>query len=344
MNLETIVFENNTLKIIDQMLLPYTLQYTELNSLEAVIEAIKSLKVRGAPAIGITAAYGLFVYANNLAKKGEFSFPALRKGAAKLKKARPTAVNLSWAIDRMVASVATHEAPDVESVLKTLRDTALSIHLSDKETCTAIGRYGAQLLADESQVITHCNTGALATGGIGTALGIVYEAVNQGKKVHVFVDETRPVGQGARLTYWELQYNRVSATLITDNMAGLVMRQEKIDAILVGADRIAANGDVANKIGTYGLAVLAKHHGIPFYVAAPLSSFDFSITDGKAIPIEQRPKEEVLDFWRIPEKADYKVYNPAFDITPAHLISGIITEKGVVRNPDKEELSKLIIH
>ena len=344
MNLETIRFENNTLEIIDQTLLPNKLSYIVLNTLEEVFDAIKNLKVRGAPAIGVTAGYGLYIYAVGLFKSGQLNLTQIQKGAARLKSARPTAVNLAWAVDRMVAVFETHAKSDPETILTALDKEAKAIHQSDQNTCDRIGRHGAQLLPQQAQVITHCNTGALATAGIGTALAVVYQAVASGKQVHVFVDETRPVGQGARLTYWELQYNHIPATLMTDSMAAVVMRQQKIDAVLVGADRIAANGDVANKIGTYGLAVLARYHRIPFYVAAPLSSFDFTLSSGSEITIEHRPKEEVLNFWGIEEPEKFQVFNPAFDVTPAELISAIITEQGVIREPDAEKLSKLTIH
>ncbi len=339
MNLETIVFENNTLRIIDQTKLPEEFRYLALNTLDEVIDAIKGLKVRGAPAIGVTAALGLLVHAQNLSKTRSLNKTVFLQDCISLKSARPTAVNLSWAVEQMVQVFLKYiSAPETE-LLQALKQRAEQIHESDRMTCAQIGKYGAELLPETANILTHCNAGILATGGMGTALSVVYTAAKT-KSVHVFVDETRPVGQGARLTYWELEQNHIPATLITDNMAALLMYQNKIDAVIVGADRIALNGDVANKIGTYGLAVLAHHHQIPFYVAAPVSSFDFTIQTGDDIPIEVRKREEVLNFWNITSE-QYKVYNPAFDITPNQLISAIITETGVIQKPLKENIIKL---
>ncbi len=336
MNLETISFKNNTLKILDQTFLPNRQEFVVLSQLDQVINAIRTLKVRGAPAIGIVAAYGLYVHARNLQKRNALSLQALQEAGDLLKAARPTAVNLAWAVDRLLKAVSGQN--DSSAILQILRDEAISVHEEDKAMCDSIGEHGSKLVGQRSNILTHCNTGFLATGGIGTALGVVYKAFQQGKQIHVFVDETRPVGQGARLTYWELQQNGVPATLITDNMAGFLMKQKKVDLIITGADRIAANGDTANKIGTYSLAVLAKHHGIPFYIAAPSSTFDLSLESGEAIPIEQRPADEILNCWQFENRERYRVYNPAFDVTDHELIHGIITELGIIEHPNKEKI------
>jgi len=339
MNLETICFKNNRLSILDQTLLPAREEYLTLENLDQVFEAIKSLRVRGAPAIGIVAAYGLVVHALNLKRAGQLNFEGLTKAGEKLKQARPTAVNLTWAVDRMLNKIKGLTDPEVGFSL--LKEEAIVIHQEDKQTCEKIGLHGSELIKQKANILTHCNTGFLATGGIGTALGVVYKAAEQNKQIHVFVDETRPVGQGARLTYWELQKAHVPATLITDNMAGFLMKQGKVDIVITGADRIALNGDSANKIGTYALAVLAKHHKIPFYIAAPISTFDFSLDSGDQIPIEQRPKEEILNCWNLHANDSVNVYNPAFDVTPANLISGIITEYGILTKPFKKKITNI---
>ncbi|MHB2154285.1 S-methyl-5-thioribose-1-phosphate isomerase [Calditrichota bacterium GD2] len=337
MNIETIRFKNNRLLILDQTLLPHKQEYRTLKDLSQVIEAIKSLRVRGAPAIGIVAAYGLAIHALNLKALKKPDFEALKNAAQQLKQARPTAVNLKWAIDRQMAVIENLQHNE-DTMVSALIHEAKAIHDEDRETCDKIGSYGDALIADGFNILTHCNTGFLATGGIGTALGVVYKAAENHKNVHVFVDETRPVGQGARLTFWELNQAGIPATLITDNMAGSLMKEGKVDIVITGADRIAANGDTANKIGTYSLAVLAKAHNIPFYIAAPYSTFDLNIDSGQQIPIEQRPKEEVLQFWNIPSKDSYQVYNPAFDVTPGDLINGIITEFGIIKKPFEKNI------
>ncbi|HES60181.1 MAG TPA: S-methyl-5-thioribose-1-phosphate isomerase [Caldithrix sp.] len=339
--METIVFENNTLKIIDQTVLPNKLNYLELLTLEEVINSIKTLKVRGAPAIGIVAAYGLYLHAGNLLKKNMLNMDSFCTDARVLANARPTAVNLSWAVDEMLNTFINYQDSDGHEILEKLKASAIVIHQKDKESCLAIGKLGSELISDSMNVLTHCNAGILATGGIGTALAPIYTAYNSGKRVHVYVDETRPVGQGARLTYWELRQNGIPATLITDNMAASLMQSKNIDLVIVGADRIAANGDVANKIGTYALAVLADFHKIPFYVAAPTSTIDKTITSGREIPIEERLSEEILNFWGI-DSNSVKVYNPAFDITPHNLITAIITEKEIINKPIKDNLKMII--
>jgi methylthioribose-1-phosphate isomerase len=330
MNLEPILFENDCLKIIDQTRLPDKFIYINLPDLKSVCKAIRSLKIRGAPAIGITAAYGFFVAANALAKKKKLNTDALLSLAEKLIGLRPTAVNLSWAVKRMQDEYKKHsDDTSIEQVVDALRNKAIMIHQEEKAACEKIGESGEKLIPQPANIMTHCNAGILATGGIGTALAPVYKSMGSGKNVHVFVNETRPVGQGARLTYWELNYNKVPCTLITDNMAGWIMKSKKIDLVITGADRITANGDTANKIGTYALAILAKYHKVPFYVAAPLSTFDFKIPDGYNIMIEERDKEEITNFWNIKKKRLYKVMNPAFDVTPASLITGYITPAGI---------------
>ncbi len=339
MNLETISFKNNRLSILDQTLLPAREEYLYLKNLDQVIEAIKSLRVRGAPAIGIVAAYGLVVHALTLKQAGQLNFENLMSAGDQLKQARPTAVNLAWAVDRMLNKVKGVNNPG--ELFSLLKEEALAIHQEDKQTCEKIGLHGSDLIKHKANILTHCNTGFLATGGIGTALGVVYKAAEQHKQIHVFVDETRPVGQGARLTYWELQKAHIPATLITDNMAGFLMKRGKVDIVITGADRIAINGDAANKIGTYALAVLANHHNIPFYIAAPISTFDISLDSGDQIPIEQRPKEEILTCWNLQANESVNVYNPAFDVTPAELISGIITEYGIITKPFKEKITNI---
>ena len=341
MNIETIVFENNTLKIINQKELPEKYNYLELMNLDEVINSIKTLQIRGAPAIGIVAAYGLYIHARNLSKKGLLSFNTFKNDATFLADTRPTAVNLKWAIEKMINTYIKNQNGSESDILEKLQKSALSIHEEDKEACNTIGKLGSEFISDSMNILTHCNAGILATGGIGTALAPIYTSYASGKKLHVFVDETRPIGQGARLTYWELKQNQVPATLIADNMAASLMQSKKIDLVIVGADRIAANGDVANKIGTYGLAVLAEYHKIPFYIAAPISTFDKEISCGIDIPIEERSSEEILDFWKI-DSDNCEVYNPAFDITPHNLISAIITEKGVINKPIKDNIKKII--
>jgi len=340
MNLETIVFENNTLKIIDQRLLPGRLEYIQIFSIDDVVEAIRSLKIRGAPAIGIFAAYGLYLYAVEAARQGALNPSAFKKAAQRITDSRPTAVNLSWAIHEMlVVFRQNHSGKDHTLLLQALLEKAQTIHRQDQQACLDMGRFGAALLKNGGNIITHCNSGALATGGIGTALGVIYTAHSAYKNLHVFVDETRPVGQGARLTYWELNFNKVPATLVTDNMAGWLFKTQDIKAVILGADRIASNGDVANKIGTYGLAVLAHHHHVPFYVAAPLSTFDRSLQHGDQIPIEMRPAAEIWDFWGV-RSDDHRAFNPAFDVTPHQLISAIITEKGLIIKPDTNKINQ----
>lgn len=331
--------------LIDQTQLP--LQFTELEcrDVETVWEAIKMLRVRGAPAIGIAAAYGVIVGLQTVDDSDRAAFMArLDEVCEYLNGSRPTAVNLSWALKRMSDLAASLGAStDVSQVRGRLLEEATEIHEEDRRMCHSIGGYGAELIANGAGVLTHCNAGGLATAEYGTALSVFFTAQDQGKSLHVFVDETRPLLQGARLTAWELKQRGIDATLICDSMAAQVMREGRVQAVVTGADRIAANGDSANKIGTYSLAVLARAHEIPFYIAAPSSTFDLSIESGDEIPIEERNAEEITHgFGRQTAPDGVAVYNPAFDVTPAELIVAIITERGLIRPVSKENIAKLI--
>jgi methylthioribose-1-phosphate isomerase len=340
---KTITWENDSLVILDQTRLPTEERYVVLETVEEVHRAVKRLEVRGAPAIGVAAALGLYVAVRNGAFNTYDSLKkAIRQAADYLASSRPTAVNLTWALERMTAVADGMPGAEPEAVKRALLTEALAIMAEDRDTCRAIGRHGQALLADGSSVLTHCNAGGLATVDYGTALGVVYAAVEAGKKIRVFADETRPLLQGARLTAWELEKSGVPVTLICDDMAATVMARGLVDCVVTGADRIAANGDTANKIGTYGLAVLAREHGLPFYVAAPLSTFDFSLPTGEGIPIEERDPDEVRRFRGVqtaPPEVD--VFNPAFDVTPHRYITAFITERGVVRPPFGETLKGL---
>lgn len=328
--IEWIGDERGHLRLLDQTLLPAQIVNRDCQTVEDVWEAIKVLRVRGAPVIGVAAAYGVVIGAQS----GD-----ARDAIERLKTSRPTAVNLFWALDRMRRVI--DARPD--SLLKALHSEATNIEEEDRSFCLGIGQHGADLVPEGGGVLTHCNAGSLVTAGRGTALAVLYEARERGRNFHVFVDETRPLLQGARLTAWELMQRGVPATLICDNMAARVMREGKIQMVVVGADRIAANGDTANKIGTYGVAILAHAHGIPFYVAAPSSTFDLSIPNGERIPIEERdPREVTHGFGSSTAPAGIPVYNPAFDVTPARLIAGIITERGLVRPVDAESIKSLL--
>lgn len=318
--------ETGYLVLVDQTRLPTELVEIECRTVEAVWEAIKQLRVRGAPAIGISAAYGVVV--------GLQAGRPLEEVTAYLASSRPTAVNLFWALERMKkAAVQGHN----------LLAEARAIHEEDRAMCHAIGRYGAELLGANSGVLTHCNAGGLATAEYGTALSVFFTAQDQGKQLHVFVDETRPLLQGARLTAWELAQRGIKATLICDSMAAQVMREGKVQAVVVGADRITANGDTANKIGTYSVAVLAHAHQIPFYVAAPTSTFDLSLASGDLIPIEQRSSTEITHgFGKQTAPEGIEVYNPAFDVTPARLIKAIITERGIIEPVCRETIAAIV--
>jgi methylthioribose-1-phosphate isomerase len=342
MNLKTIEYTNGTLRIIDQTLLPNRLKLITIDSLNKSIEAIKMLRVRGAPAIGIVAAYTILLESKKLFLKQKLNNRSFNQICDKLRASRPTAVNLAWAVKKLSDCYYENSNLINHMLIKNLEKCAISIHQNDEQSCSAIGHYGAQLFKNYKNIITHCNAGILATGGNGTALSVIYETAKQNQDIHVYVDETRPLGQGARLTYYELNNNNIACTLLTDNSAGSLFTAGKIDAVIVGADRIAANGDTANKIGTFPLAVLAYAHDIPFYVAAPASSFDLSINSGKLIPIEMRPEKEVLSFWGISKNAKYNVYNPAFDITDSKYITAIITEYGILEKPFNKNITKLI--
>ncbi len=343
MPLPTITWHNDKIRMIDQTRLPGELVYLEIDQLEILAEAIKSLRVRGAPAIGIAGAFGVLLSAQSAGDEAhEGFFAQLAHDVAFLRRTRPTAVNLGWALDRMLAVAQAHRGQPLSAVRAALQREALEIFEEDRQTCRALGRHGAELVPSQATAMTHCNTGALATADFGTALGVLFTAHAQGKKLHVIVDETRPLLQGARLNMWELQQEGIPCTLICDNMAAFYMQRNHIDFCIVGADRIAANGDTANKIGTYSLAVNAKHHGIPFYVAAPISTIDFAIASGQEIPIEERQPEEITNaFGRRTAPEGSQVYNPAFDVTPHELIAGIITEAGVVYPPFKRNLTGL---
>ncbi|KAF4516312.1 hypothetical protein B566_EDAN000553 [Ephemera danica] len=330
----TVEWKNGAVRLLDQSRLPEHVEFLDCRDYRAVAAAIRELKVRGAPAIGVTAALGVALGAQAISVT---EFPAFAQALLPmcdhLAATRPTAVNLFWAIDRMKNKLASLSAESVPAVKAALLIEAQAILDEDIALCKAMGKHGAELISNGQTVLTHCNAGALATAGYGTALGVIRAAWEQGKKIQVIADETRPVLQGARLTAWELMQDKIPVTLITDNMAGSLMRQGKIQLCVVGADRIAANGDVANKIGTYSVAVLAKAHDIPFYVAAPYSTIDLKTKTGADIPIEQRNSLEVTTIHGSHPIAPtgVAVYNPAFDVTPAELITGIITERGVFK-------------
>lgn len=325
---------SGAIRIIDQRALPDSEIERELESAESVADAIRTLQVRGAPLIGIAAAMGLVTGMRDLRSAPRAAFlQKLSQLAALLGASRPTAVNLRWALDRM-SRVAEAAPGDGAALWERLLAEANAVWEEDRAMCRRIGEHGLALLTDGANVLTHCNTGALATGGIGTALAPIYLAHEQGRRVHVYMDETRPLLQGSRLTAWELMHAGIPCTLITDGTAASLMRQAKVDLVLVGADRICANGDFANKIGTYGLAVLARHHGVPFYSAAPWSTVDISLADGDLIPIEQRGADEVTTLaGRAIAPDRVPVLNPAFDVTPARFVTGFITDRGIVQPP-----------
>ena len=338
---ETLRWRDGRLELIDQRVLPSRFEYLSCASAAEVAVAIRAMALRGAPAIGCAAAFGIALEARRARHLPPAKFADAMDAAFRtLGESRPTAVNLFWALERMRAVLLQHGEPN--RAADKLTEAALALFHDDVETNRAIGRAGAVLVPDGARVLTHCNTGALATAGHGTALGVVRSARDAGKRLSVIADETRPYLQGARLTTWELKQEGIPVTLITDSTAGHLMSRGGVDLVIVGADRIAANGDVANKIGTYTLAVLAERHRVPFYVAAPLSSIDAAVADGAGIPIEERGAAEVTGYAGIrwaPE--DVKVANPAFDITPAELVSALITEKGVLERPDAAKIRGL---
>jgi len=342
--LPTIAREADAIVMIDQRKLPSQEIYVRCKTAKEVARAIKTMVIRGAPAIGVAAAMGLALGVRQSKSTGTQKLAAeFYKLCELMASTRPTAVNLFWAIERMKRSFAAgaEAGESVAQIKDRLDKQADQIHDEDVASCRAMGAFGAEVVPADARILTHCNAGALATAGYGTALGVIRGAVEAGKSVAVFADETRPFLQGARLTAWELVRDGIQTTVITDNMAGALMRQGKVNFVVVGADRIAANGDTANKIGTYGVAVLAREHQIPFYVAAPLSTIDLATPDGQHIPIEERNAREVTHVGSAqlaPEGA--LVWNPAFDVTPSHLIAGIITERGIFRAPYTESLKR----
>ncbi|HHT9152783.1 MAG TPA: S-methyl-5-thioribose-1-phosphate isomerase [Candidatus Hypogeohydataceae bacterium YC40] len=332
------------MKIIDQTLLPQEFKFIYCDDVQTVWQAIKELKVRGAPAIGIAAAMGTYVGVKGLNTNNfEEFWKKLKEVTDYLRTSRPTAVNLFWALQRMEYAAQAYSHEPVETIKEMLFEEATEILEEDKDSSRAIGRFGAELIPKGSTVMTYCNAGGLATGGYGTALAVIYAAQEAGKDIKVYACETRPLLQGARLTSWELLHHGLDVTLICDNMVAHVMAEGRVDLVVVGADRIAVNGDAANKIGSYGLSIVAKEHGVPFYVAAPLSTFDLKIPSGSHIPIEERSPHEVTTFGgqRIAPEG-VKVYNPAFDVIPARLITAIITEKGVIKKPNPNRVRKLV--
>jgi len=344
--LPTIEWKDDAIVMIDQRKLPATEVYVSCTTAQEVARAIRTMVIRGAPAIGVAAAMGIALGMRRSRATGTKQFATeFQKICDLMAATRPTAVNLFWAIDRMKKTFAeaAQSGCSVDEIKQRLEDEARRIHDADVANCRTMGAHGATLVPDTARILTHCNAGALATAGYGTALGVIRAAVEQGKKVAVLADETRPFLQGARLTAWELQHDGIPVTLITDSMAGHFMKKGDIKAVIVGADRIAANGDVANKIGTYGVAVLAHEHRIPFYVAAPLSTIDFDTPDGSTIPIEERNDREVTHIGPsrlTPEGAHIR--NPAFDVTPARYVTAIITEGGIARPPFQESLAALV--
>ncbi|HOK45877.1 MAG TPA: S-methyl-5-thioribose-1-phosphate isomerase [Bryobacteraceae bacterium] len=336
---ETIQWTSDGVVMIDQTRLPREEVYVTCRDYREVADAIRTMVIRGAPAIGVAAAMGVALGAlrsTNL----DAEFDTI---CDTLARTRPTAVNLFWAIDRMKRVYRSLQGCSVETIRERLVAEAIEIRREDIAINEAIGRHGAELIPDGKTVLTHCNAGALATAGYGTALGVIRAAVAAGKKIDVFADETRPFLQGARLTVWELMRDGIPATLITDNMAGHFLKTGRIGCVVVGADRIAANGDVANKIGTYSVAVLARENGVPFYVAAPVSTLDLTLASGDLIPIEQRPAEEVTHVFEVPIAPEgVAVENPAFDVTPNRYVTAIITERGIARPPYTESLKKLV--
>jgi methylthioribose-1-phosphate isomerase len=343
--LPTIAREDDVVVMVDQRKLPAKELYVRCKTASEVARAIKTMVIRGAPAIGVAAAMGISLGMRRSAATGTQKFASeFARTCELMASTRPTAVNLFWAIERMKRSFAAgvQAGESVEQLKDRLDREAEAIHDEDVSSCRAMGAFGAQVVPADARILTHCNAGALATAGYGTALGVIRGAVDAGKRVAVFADETRPFLQGARLTAWELVRDGIETTIITDNMSGALMKQGRVDLVVVGADRIAANGDTANKIGTYSVAVLAREHGVPFYVAAPLSTIDLTTPDGSGIPIEERNPREVTNIGVSQiAPAGALVWNPAFDVTPNHLITAIITERGVVRAPYTESLRRI---
>jgi methylthioribose-1-phosphate isomerase len=345
MNIRTIEWRRGSIRIIDQTQLPLRLRYISIRSLNSLFEAIKSLRVRGAPALGAAAGWGVYLgIKDSRAKNGLQLYAEVERIARYIGSSRPTARNLFWGLERMIRVAKEHKHKTIAEMKRAFLKEAEEIAQEDRIACRKMGALGAQLVRNNEAILTVCNAGTLATIDYGTALGVIYAACSQGKKIKVFACETRPLLQGARLTAWELKRQGIDVTLICDNMAATLMAQGKISKVITGADRIAANGDAANKIGTYGLAVLARHHRIPFYVAAPASTFDLTIKRGQDIPIEQRDPKEVTElFFKKPiAPKGIRVYNPAFDVTPHSLIAGIITNKGIIKPPYQKNIKRLI--
>ena len=340
---ETLRWRDAALEMIDQRVLPAHFEYLRYGNADEVAQGIRTMVVRGAPAIGCAAAYGVALQAMVLRQASRPDFDSgLEKAFTVLAESRPTAVNLFWALARMRRVWQASQQRSVAEMADILLREAHEVSAEDVRINRAMGAYGAALLKDGDRVLTHCNAGALATAGHGTALGVIRSAVESGKRISVIADETRPFLQGARLTAWEMVQENIPVTLITDNMAGHLMSHGEVDAVIVGTDRVAANGDVANKIGTYMVAVLARRHGIPFYVACPLSTIDLGVSDGAAIPIEERAAQEVTGFRDCQWAAQgVQVRNPAFDVTPAELVTALITEKGVLHQPDRQGIASL---
>jgi methylthioribose-1-phosphate isomerase len=344
MKIKTIDWCNNKIKLIDQTKLPAKLEYIQIKDLTSLWQAIKSMKVRGAPALGAAAALGVYLGVRDSKAKSFVGFlKELDRVSRYLGSSRPTARNLFWGLERMCNVALKNKNKPVSVIKNMILKEAKRIIEEDRSSCRKIGQFGAKLIKKNDKILTICNAGALATIDYGTALGVIYRAKQQKKNIKVFSCETRPMLQGARLTTWELKKHNVDVTLICDNMAATLMAKGEIDKIIAGADRIAANGDTANKVGTYNLAVLAKFHKIPFYIAAPLSTFDFKIKSGKNIPIEQRPAEEVKSlFFKKPIAGmNIKVFNPAFDVTPNNLISAIITDRGIIKKPYNKNIKRI---
>jgi methylthioribose-1-phosphate isomerase len=344
-SIETLRWADDHLEMIDQRILPSEFRYISYTNAKSVAEGIRTMVVRGAPAIGCAAAYGVALEALSAQNLKKIDFlKCLNEAYTILLESRPTAINLFWAVDKMQKIMKDNQKEEPITLAEILLNSAHKVLAEDIEINRKMGSFGAELLSDGANVLTHCNAGALATAGHGTALGVIRSAVEMGKNISVIADETRPFLQGARLTAWEMVQEDIPVTLISDNMSGHLMSHGEVDAVVVGTDRVAGNGDVANKIGTYMVAVLAKRHNIPFYVACPLSTIDRSISSGENIPIEERPISEVTGYLDNQWAAEgISVRNPAFDVTPADLVTGIITEKGVIFNPSKEKIDSLFI-
>lgn len=345
MDIKTIQWQNNKIKIIDQTKLPLKLEYIYIKDIKSLWQAIKSMQIRGAPALGAAAGLGVYLGIKNSKAKNPSQFKKeLDKTIAYLASSRPTARNLFWGLERMRRVALKNKEKSLSSIKRIIFEEAQKIIEEDRLACRNIGYYGTRLIENNDTILTICNAGIFATIDYGTALGIIYRAKEEGKTVKVFACETRPMLQGARLTTWELKKKGIDVTLVCDSMAATLMKQGKIDKVITGADRIATNGDTANKIGTYNLAVLSYYHKIPFYVAAPSSTFDFKIKTGRDIPIEERSAFEVTElFFKSPiARKDIKVFNPAFDVTPHNLITTIVTDKGIIKPPYRKNIAKIL--